>query len=83
MLAVVNTVMKFRKSLNKGNFLITVGTVGCLGETVLRMLVFIRRVTYIMDLISCCSERSWTKFRVGCWYGPPSCRSVPETDGAC
>jgi len=39
--------------------------------------------TYIMDLLSCCSEPSWTKFRVGCWYGPPSCRSMAETDGAC
>jgi hypothetical protein len=65
MLAVVNTVMKFQKSLNKGSFLTTVGTAGCRGEAVLWKLVFIRRVTHIMDLISCCSEPSWTKFRVG------------------
>jgi len=81
-LAVVNTVIKFQKSLNKANFLTTVGTVSCRGETVLRKLVFVWRLTYIMDLISC-SESSWTKFQVGCWYGPPSCRSMTETDGAC
>ena len=36
-----------------------------------------------MDLISCCSEPGWIKFRVGCWYGPPSRRCMTETDGAC